>query len=166
MSYSTHQTSHWGCWVITHHSAHSSRFLSPEGLLHLEHIHHTLCLAPLNGGGYGTEHATAAHHITAGQTYPHSHTHGMATACLPAVYHNGLVVCFHLNSNHLLNHSTQARAATIKEVCYQYWPNTCTGSQMFGEFKVEVLGEERLQGFVMRSVSVEDSKVSWTPHVM
>jgi len=37
---------------------------------------------------------------------------------------------------------------------------------MFGEFKVELLREKRLQGFVMRTVSVEDSKVSWTPHVM
>jgi len=37
---------------------------------------------------------------------------------------------------------------------------------MFEEFKVELLGEERLKGFVMRTVSVEDSQVSWTPHVM
>jgi len=37
---------------------------------------------------------------------------------------------------------------------------------MFEEYKVELLGEERLQGFMMRTVSVEDSKVSWTPHVM
>ena len=106
-----------GCWVTTHHIAHSSRLLSPEGLHHLEHIHHSLCLAPLNGGGYGTEHATATHHVTAGQTLPHSHTHGMATACSPAVYHNGLVACFHLDSSHLLtyiSHSTQVRAATIK----------------------------------------------------
>ena len=109
-----------GCGVTTHHSAYSSRFLSPEVLHHLEHIHHSLCLAPLNGGRYGTEHATAAHHVTAGKTFPHSHTahtHDMATASLPAMYHNGLVACFHLNSSHLLihiSHSTQVRTATIR----------------------------------------------------
>ena len=58
--------------IMTHHSAHSSRFLHPESLYHLEHIHHSLCLTPLNGGGYGTEHATAAHHVTAGNTLTHS----------------------------------------------------------------------------------------------
>ena len=52
----------------------------------------------------------------------------------------------------------------IQEVCYKYWPST--GSQRFGEFTVELLGEERLQGFVLRTVSVEDSKVSWNPHMM
>ena len=46
----------------------------------------------------------------------------------------------------------------IQEVCYQYWPST--RSQRFGEFTVELLGEERLQGFVLRTLSVKDSKVS------
>ena len=84
-SCNTHQTSHWMQDHVTHHSAHGSRFLHPEGLHHLEHIHHSLCLAPLNGGGYGTEHARAAHRVTAGRTPPHSHTdhtHHMATAHL------------------------------------------------------------------------------------
>jgi len=48
-------------------------------------------------------------------------------------------------------------------VCYQYWPST--GSQRFGEFTVELLGEERLQAFVLRTLSVEDSKVSGIPHM-
>ena len=48
----------------TYHSADSSRFLDPEGLHHLKHIHHSLSLAALNGGGYGTEHARAAHCVT------------------------------------------------------------------------------------------------------
>ena len=46
----------------------------------------------------------------------------------------------------------------IQEVCYQYWPSR--GSQRFGEFTVEVLGEEALQGFVLRTLSVQHSKVS------
>ena len=49
-----------------------------------------------------------------------------------------------------------------QEVCYQYWPST--GSQRFGDFTVKLLGEKRLQGFVLRTLSVEHSKVS--PHVM
>ena len=53
----------------SYHSAHSSRFLHPECLHHLEDIHHSLSLASLNGSGYGTEHATAAHCITAGETH-------------------------------------------------------------------------------------------------
>ena len=46
----------------------------------------------------------------------------------------------------------------IQEVCYQYWPSS--GTQKFGEFKVEVLGEERLGGFVLRTLCVVHSKVS------
>ena len=46
----------------------------------------------------------------------------------------------------------------IQEVCYQYWPSS--GSQSYGEFTVELLGEERLQGFVLRTVSIQNAKVS------
>ena len=46
----------------------------------------------------------------------------------------------------------------IQVVCYQYWPSS--GSQRYGEFTVELLGEERLQGFVLRTMSVQDAKVS------
>ena len=46
----------------------------------------------------------------------------------------------------------------IQEVCNQYWPSS--GSQSYGEFTVELLGEERLQGFVLRTVSVQNAKVS------
>ena len=46
----------------------------------------------------------------------------------------------------------------IQEVCYQYWPSS--GSQRFGEFTVEILGEEELQGFVLKMLSVQHAKVS------
>jgi len=46
----------------------------------------------------------------------------------------------------------------IQEVCYQYWPSS--GSRKFGEFIVEILGEERLQGFVLRTLSVQHPKVT------
>ena len=58
----------------THHSAHSSRFLHPQCLHHLEHIHHSLRLAPLNSGGNGTEHTAAADCVTTGDIQPHSYT--------------------------------------------------------------------------------------------
>ena len=46
----------------------------------------------------------------------------------------------------------------IKEVCYQYLPSS--GSRRFGKFTVEILGEEALQGFVLRTLSVQHAKVS------
>ena len=52
---------------MAYHTLHSSRFLGSEGLHHLEHIHHSLCLTPLNGGGYGTEHPTTTHRVTVGE---------------------------------------------------------------------------------------------------
>ena len=61
--------------LYTYCIVHGSRFLHPEGLHHLEGVHYSLHLAPLNGGGYGTEHARAAHRITAGNTHSaQSHT--------------------------------------------------------------------------------------------
>ena len=61
--------------LYTYCIAHGSRFLHPEGLHHLEDVHYSLHIAPLNGGGYGTEHARAAHRVTAGNTHTvHSHT--------------------------------------------------------------------------------------------
>ena len=144
--------------VTAYHSVHSSRFLSPEGLHHLENIYHSLCLAPLNGGGYGTEHATATHHVTAGKTSPHSHTahtHDMVTACLPAVYHNGLVVCFHLNSSHLvyhISHSTQVRAATV--------------NSPVGDVELDnLMGTARLWGAHTSSCSVSSHHVRSPTHL-
>ena len=59
----------------TDHSGYSSRFLYSECLDHLEDIHHSLCLTPLNGGGYGTEHPRPAHCVTAhNNTHMHSNT--------------------------------------------------------------------------------------------
>ena len=50
----------------------------------------------------------------------------------------------------------------MQEVCHQYWPST--GSATFGEFTVELLGEEMLQGFVLRTLHLYDAKVS--PHTL
>ncbi len=50
--------------VLAHHSEYGSWFADPESLDHLEHIHHSLCLATLNGSGQGTEYATTTHCIT------------------------------------------------------------------------------------------------------
>jgi protein tyrosine phosphatase len=43
-----------------------------------------------------------------------------------------------------------------KEVCYQYWPGS--GSQTYGEFSVELLGEESLPGFTLRTLGVFSDK--------
>ena len=39
----------------------------------------------------------------------------------------------------------------------QYWPDG--GIIHYGEFAVDLLGEERLEGFTIRSLSVMDTKV-------
>ena len=44
-----------------------------------------------------------------------------------------------------------------QEASAQYWPNS--GTSQFGEFTVDLLGEEPLQGFTIRSFSAMDTKV-------
>ncbi|CAI8021866.1 Receptor-type tyrosine-protein phosphatase alpha [Geodia barretti] len=43
-----------------------------------------------------------------------------------------------------------------REVCYQYWPSS--GSKAFGEFTVELLGEQKLTGFITRNLTVINNK--------
>ena len=43
------------------------------------------------------------------------------------------------------------------EASAQYWPSS--GSYQYGEYIVELLGEEPLQGFIIRCLSVVDIKV-------
>ena len=45
----------------------------------------------------------------------------------------------------------------LQEVCYQYWPSG--GSQRFGEFTVQPLGQEDQTGFVLRNFTITNSKV-------
>ena len=45
-----------------------------------------------------------------------------------------------------------------KEASAQYWPSS--GIYQYGEYSVELLGEEPLEGFVIRNLSVMDVKVS------
>ena len=45
----------------------------------------------------------------------------------------------------------------FQEVCYQYWPTS--GSESFGEYKVELLGEEMMDGSVLKTFSVTHSEV-------
>ena len=47
--------------------------------------------------------------------------------------------------------------AVLQEACYQYWPSK--GSKTFGEFTVELLGEEKLIGFIIRNFTVINKKV-------
>ena len=45
----------------------------------------------------------------------------------------------------------------IQEVCHQYWPSS--GVMQVGEFTVEHMGEEKLEGFILRTFSVVHKKV-------
>ena len=47
---------------------------------------------------------------------------------------------------------------SLQEVCYQYWPSD--GTQTYGEFTVDILGEEKFEGFSLRSFGVLNAKVS------
>ena len=49
---------------------------------------------------------------------------------------------------------------SLQEVCYHYWP--ISGTQTYGEFTVEVLGEEPQEGCVLRTFSVTHSEVRQT----
>ena len=44
-----------------------------------------------------------------------------------------------------------------QEVCYQYWPGS--GNQQYGEYSVDLLGEEELEGRVLRTLNITHSKV-------
>ena len=44
-----------------------------------------------------------------------------------------------------------------QEASAQYWPSS--GTYQYGEYTVDLLGEEPLEGFTIRSLSVMDSKV-------
>ena len=47
-----------------------------------------------------------------------------------------------------------------QEVSAQYWPDC--GTAHYGELIVDLLGEEKLEGFTVRNLSVTDTKV-YTP---
>ena len=44
-----------------------------------------------------------------------------------------------------------------QEASAQYWPDS--GIVHYGEFAVDLLGEEKLEGFIIRNLSVLDTKV-------
>ena len=44
-----------------------------------------------------------------------------------------------------------------QEASAQYWPSS--GTYQYGEYTVELLGEEPLEGFVIRDLSVTDNRV-------
>ena len=44
-----------------------------------------------------------------------------------------------------------------QEASAQYWPSS--GSYKYGEYTVELMGEEPLEGFVIRDLSVTDDRV-------
>ena len=46
---------------------------------------------------------------------------------------------------------------SLQEVCYNYWP--ISGTQTYGEFRVELVKEEALTGFIMRTLNILNTKV-------
>ena len=44
-----------------------------------------------------------------------------------------------------------------QEASAQYWPSS--GSYQYGEYNVELVGEEPLEGFIIRDISITDNRV-------
>ena len=44
-----------------------------------------------------------------------------------------------------------------QEASAQYWPSS--GTYQYGEYSIELVGEEPLEGFIIRNLSVTDIKV-------
>ena len=68
---------------------------------------------------------------------------------LYCLYRHFLLFLFCFNHHHILY--------AVKEACSQYWPNE--GSVSFGEFTVELIGEEELPGFILRKMNIKSFKV-------
>ena len=45
----------------------------------------------------------------------------------------------------------------MQEVCHQYWPSN--DSIQIGEFTIDLLGEEKMEGFIIRTLGVLHKKV-------
>ena len=45
----------------------------------------------------------------------------------------------------------------LQEVCHQYWPRS--GFQAFGELTVELMSEEKFEGYVIRTLCLQRAKV-------
>ena len=52
----------------------------------------------------------------------------------------------------------------IQEVCYQYWPSS--GTQTYGEFTVELVGVETMDGHVVKTITTTHSEVCIIANVM
>jgi protein tyrosine phosphatase len=50
-----------------------------------------------------------------------------------------------------------------KDVCYKYWPSS--GVQQVGEYTIDMLGEEKLEGFTIRTFGVLHKKVVTISHI-
>ena len=61
---------------------------------------------------------------------------------------------------HLTGHThfDNYKTCCFQEVCYQYWPGQRT--QSYGEFRIELISEESGNGYIMRTFSVQQAKVS------
>ena len=62
-------------WCHIYHCENKPWLLNTLSFYHLEDIHHTLTLAAVNGGSYGTEHSWPADSVTEGGVAKKSYNH-------------------------------------------------------------------------------------------
>ena len=56
--------------------------------------------------------------------------------------------------------SSIAFSLFVQESCWQYWPDTVGGVTEFGEYSIDLISEEIVTGFIIRTLSVLNRKVA------
>ena len=69
---------------------------------------------------------------------------------------NGMV-CFY--QKHLVCIVMLSYYVFVQESCWQYWPDTVGEVTEFGEYIIDLISEEALTGFTIRTLSVLNKKV-------
>ncbi len=140
-------TASWEVWLVikwyriynssisrwTHDWGYCPWLVNPESLDHLEHIHHSLCLATVNGSSYRAVHTRAGRSVTGNNTI--LNTKLLHKKYTPAMDHNRLVSSPPLNLYNLLI-----------DVSYNLEVCTCTSQTSNREFGSELFGEAFLSG--------------------
>ena len=89
------------------------------------------------------------------QGYKHKRAFIVAESPMKSTLRNFWKMIYERNSAVVVMTSSLVEGG--QEASAQYWPDS--GIAHYGEFAVDLLGEEKLQGFVIRNLSVMDTKV-------
>ena len=84
-------------------------------------------------------------------------------ACLrQTMWNSGHVIKTYREWNGLFQPETSglhSYSLFVQESCWQYWPDTVGEVTEFGEYIIDLISEETLTGFTIRTLSVLNKKV-------